>query len=312
MEQYFPLRIAPVFFLRDQGHKVNCYLLKGNQQLGPFSIEQIQTFLKQDMVTASDLMWIEGWPSWMPIGQVPGLGFQIATETQQSEGAVGTGVSAQPMPHPASPSLQSQRIVQSNGSIRLIPAWCWVSIAILLVFYELTALARILIFSDQSSLQGQAAYMSSSDYQTEKGWESFFRGMVGDMGTASEEADKYQSINSQYENDSSTLLAFYIFQCAFGFGMLGLIVALAFKHSFFSHWKRITDNGANKDEMAFVYKDAFVIVLGVAAIGIFIPYSLFWLGGFEIGKELLRMLYEPLVVAIMLRVYWLVTIRYSA
>ena len=48
-------------------------LLKNNQQLGPYSVEQIHIFLKQGLALTSDLVWTEGWPSWIPIDNVPGL-----------------------------------------------------------------------------------------------------------------------------------------------------------------------------------------------------------------------------------------------
>jgi len=59
-------------------------LLKNNQQLGPYSVDQIQVFLKQGLVTTDDQVWAEGWPSWMPIGNVPGLTFQSEIQQQAS------------------------------------------------------------------------------------------------------------------------------------------------------------------------------------------------------------------------------------
>ena len=52
---------------------MNFYLSKNGQQLGPYSVEQIQIFLKQGLVAATDQVWAEGWPEWMPIGRVPGF-----------------------------------------------------------------------------------------------------------------------------------------------------------------------------------------------------------------------------------------------
>jgi hypothetical protein len=47
------------------------YLFKNNQQLGPYTEEQLQAFLKQELVTADDLIWANEWPSWVPIRNVP-------------------------------------------------------------------------------------------------------------------------------------------------------------------------------------------------------------------------------------------------
>jgi TM2 domain-containing membrane protein YozV len=52
---------------------MNFYLSKNGQQLGPYSVEQIQIFLKQGLVTTADQVWAAGWPAWMAIGSVPGL-----------------------------------------------------------------------------------------------------------------------------------------------------------------------------------------------------------------------------------------------
>jgi len=55
---------------------MNFYLAKGDQKIGPYSTEQIEIFLKQRLVTTTDQVWADGWPSWIPIANVPGLGFQ--------------------------------------------------------------------------------------------------------------------------------------------------------------------------------------------------------------------------------------------
>ena len=52
---------------------MNFYLTKNSQKLGPYSVEQLRIFLQQGLVTTADEVWADGWPSWMPIGNVPGL-----------------------------------------------------------------------------------------------------------------------------------------------------------------------------------------------------------------------------------------------
>jgi uncharacterized Tic20 family protein len=52
---------------------MNFHLSRNGQLAGPFSAEQIQTFLTQGTVAASDLAWTEGWPGWVPISNVPSL-----------------------------------------------------------------------------------------------------------------------------------------------------------------------------------------------------------------------------------------------
>jgi uncharacterized membrane protein len=52
---------------------MNFYLTKNGDKVGPYSSEQIQTFLKQGLASTTDKVWAEEWPEWMQIGNVPGL-----------------------------------------------------------------------------------------------------------------------------------------------------------------------------------------------------------------------------------------------
>jgi hypothetical protein len=63
---------------------MNFYLSSNGQTLGPYSTEQIEIFLKQGLVTAEDQVWAESWPSWLPIGNVPGIAFQPDIQPQTS------------------------------------------------------------------------------------------------------------------------------------------------------------------------------------------------------------------------------------
>jgi len=63
---------------------MNFYLSNNDQTIGPYSIEQIQTFLRQGLVTTTDQVWTDGWSDWMPIGNVPGIGFQPSIQCPDS------------------------------------------------------------------------------------------------------------------------------------------------------------------------------------------------------------------------------------
>jgi hypothetical protein len=57
---------------------MNYWLARGNQKQGPFSLEDVQRMLAAGSITAADLVWTEGMPQWLPVGQVvpaaaPGL-----------------------------------------------------------------------------------------------------------------------------------------------------------------------------------------------------------------------------------------------
>jgi hypothetical protein len=52
---------------------MNFYLSMNGQKLGPYSVEKIQIFLKQSLVTTTNQVRADGGSSWMPIGKVPEL-----------------------------------------------------------------------------------------------------------------------------------------------------------------------------------------------------------------------------------------------
>ena len=51
------------------------YVYKNDQQLGPYSEEQIQALLREHTLDAGDLAWADGWVSYMPIENV--FGFMV-------------------------------------------------------------------------------------------------------------------------------------------------------------------------------------------------------------------------------------------
>lgn len=49
------------------------YIGKNNQQLGPYTLDQINQLLVSGGINRTDLAWSEGWPTWMPLSEVPGI-----------------------------------------------------------------------------------------------------------------------------------------------------------------------------------------------------------------------------------------------
>ncbi len=49
------------------------HLDRGGQRYGPYSVEEINTYLEGGQVLATDLAWYDGAPDWMPLTQVPGV-----------------------------------------------------------------------------------------------------------------------------------------------------------------------------------------------------------------------------------------------
>jgi membrane protein YdbS with pleckstrin-like domain len=47
------------------------YLIhKNNQKIGPYSIEEINTYIQQSSLSANDLCWQEGWSEWRPLSSI--------------------------------------------------------------------------------------------------------------------------------------------------------------------------------------------------------------------------------------------------
>jgi hypothetical protein len=51
----------------------NVYFYKDDQQLGPYSLDKIRTLLREGIILAGDLAWVDGCKSYMAIENVAGL-----------------------------------------------------------------------------------------------------------------------------------------------------------------------------------------------------------------------------------------------
>jgi hypothetical protein len=49
---------------------MNFHIFKNNQQIGPYSLEQINTYIQQASLNADDLCWQDGWTEWRPISTI--------------------------------------------------------------------------------------------------------------------------------------------------------------------------------------------------------------------------------------------------
>lgn len=78
--------------------------------MGPYSRTQIQTFIGQGLAFPHDLVWAEGWTTWLPLSQVPGLDFQSS-----------------PPKFDSPPSLPSPRDVLPSSGVNLICVWMHLS-----------------------------------------------------------------------------------------------------------------------------------------------------------------------------------------
>ena len=56
--------------LIDRKEAVNIHVYKDDQQLGPYSVEQIESLLQDGTLALGDLAWVEGAESFMPVENV--------------------------------------------------------------------------------------------------------------------------------------------------------------------------------------------------------------------------------------------------
>jgi len=106
---------------------MNFYVFKDNQQLGPYSAEQIHAFLRQGLVVSTDQMWAEGWPAWMAVGTVPG--FATASEPTAPP-AIPPPVQSQP---PPLVTADVRRVERSKPFIKYIAIGVGVLVALAVI-----------------------------------------------------------------------------------------------------------------------------------------------------------------------------------
>lgn len=71
---------------------MNFHVFKDNQQMGPYSFEEINTYVQQSSLSANDLCWQDGWSEWRPISSILSGAVKIPDpymekETQLFEGS---------------------------------------------------------------------------------------------------------------------------------------------------------------------------------------------------------------------------------
>jgi len=90
---------------------MNVFIHSGGQQLGPFPLEEALKKLSSGAVSASDLAWHEGMPTWAPLRQVLEANKVISTPPPP------------PLPAPAQPSSPGLGIVSFVIAVAGFPIW---------------------------------------------------------------------------------------------------------------------------------------------------------------------------------------------
>lgn len=61
------------------------HVFKDNQQIGPYTTEEISTFIQQSSLTPADLCWQDGWAEWRPISSILTAGVQTPDPHMERE-----------------------------------------------------------------------------------------------------------------------------------------------------------------------------------------------------------------------------------
>jgi len=64
---------------------VSFHIFKDNQQIGPYTIEEIATFVQQSSLTPADLCWQDGWAEWRPIATILAGGVRTPDPNMERE-----------------------------------------------------------------------------------------------------------------------------------------------------------------------------------------------------------------------------------
>jgi hypothetical protein len=105
-----------------QAPQTQVYVMRGNQQFGPYTVEQIRTYLLEGQLSSCDLGWKEGMKDWTPLEKlVPRL-------------------SAVPVP---SRQSRPSSFISSPPSRRIAIISAWLAFGILILLGILVALRRM-------------------------------------------------------------------------------------------------------------------------------------------------------------------------
>ena len=126
---------------------------KDGQQLGPFTVDQVNAQLAGGMLEPADLGWAEGFDDWYPLHQIEGLVMpetQAVPETQTTpEASTPTATVAELADDDAAPSLMTA------GAVAAAPGrskWVWAGAVILVLAGGLGTYQFVFGKGDLSSL----------------------------------------------------------------------------------------------------------------------------------------------------------------
>ena len=90
-------------------------IAKDDQQLGPFTADEVNTRLAGGMLEPEDLCWTEGFDDWYPLSQIEGFEVPGTEVVPTTEAAPATAVAAEAAPGDSTVGLVTAGEVTSGG-----------------------------------------------------------------------------------------------------------------------------------------------------------------------------------------------------
>jgi hypothetical protein len=122
--------LGPVSFTR---FGMQIYVGKNGQQLGPFSLEEINRKLADGSFAGTDLGWYEGAPGWAPLSGVPGVILPAPTAAPAPAPSPVVQPAATPTPTPILPRPNAPIVQRPRSSYRTLTVVSWVLLGITFV-----------------------------------------------------------------------------------------------------------------------------------------------------------------------------------
>ena len=189
--------------------KMQVHLERSGQRYGPYSVEEINTYLKSGQLLISDIAWYDGAPDWMPLADVPGVQIgetssappsppsqgdpSSAPDVEKKEGEAAPTISAEAKAAAAKmdelPEDLKERQIAMDGDSCLYMGWIFFRkkpVAIILgaaVALPLTILSLLLVVPAGPMLGGEFYYFLQRKRLRRGGLSQMFRGFSGQFGS---------------------------------------------------------------------------------------------------------------------------------
>jgi hypothetical protein len=116
------------------------YVGKNGQQLGPFTLDEVNRKVADGTFTGSDLAWYEGAAGWAPLSSVPGVNIRpapVAPTVTPAPAAIPVQSAAIPAPAPIRPNSSIVKPPGGGTGILALISWALLGISLVVSFIPL-------------------------------------------------------------------------------------------------------------------------------------------------------------------------------